>query len=134
MVGFFDDSTSITGGSPQDSYQKMKQMITADAQLWHEILWVTGGKLELSKCGYHLIYFDFDSSGLPRMRVNPPNDSVILKNQQGEEIEIKEKKIYIPRKNLGHYKALSGIFNTEFEVQREKAREVTLAINLYGLN
>ena len=98
MVGFVDDSTSITRGSPQDSYQKMKQMMTVDAQLWHKILWVTGGKLELNKCEYHLIYFDFDSSGLPGMRVNPPNDSVILKNQQGKEIEIKLKNIYIPRK------------------------------------
>ena len=50
MLGFVDDSTCITGGSPQDIYQQMKQMMTADAQLWHNILWVTGGKLELSKC------------------------------------------------------------------------------------
>ena len=55
--------------------------MTTDAQLWHDILWVTGGKLELTKCGYHLIYFDFDDSGIPTIRKTPKNDSVMLKNQ-----------------------------------------------------
>ena len=46
--------------------------MTHDAQLWYDLLFVSGGKLELPKCGYHLVYFDFDDAGLPQMRITAP--------------------------------------------------------------
>ena len=56
------------------------------------------GKLELTKCGYHIIYFDFEDSGIPTILKTPKKDSVQLKNQHGELIEIKAKNTYTPRK------------------------------------
>ena len=88
----------------------------------------------MTKCGYHLIYFDFDSSGLPKMRYTPKDDSVSLTNQDGKEITIKAKNTFTPRKNLGHYKAPEGNSNTEYEERRKKAKEITKSIIACGCN
>jgi hypothetical protein len=50
-------------------------MMQHDAQLWSDLLWASGGALELPKCTYHFIYFDFTPTGEPCMRpgqVGPP--------------------------------------------------------------
>jgi hypothetical protein len=104
MVVFVDDSTCITGGTAETTYEGVKSMMQQDAQLWHDLLWVTGGKLELPKCGYHMIYYDFLPSGIPVMRQTPADDSVILRNEHGTEVPIIAKDTFTPRKNLGHYK------------------------------
>jgi hypothetical protein len=128
MVGFVDDSTCITGGGSNDSYSKLKAMMTEDAQLWHDLLWTTGGKLELPKCGYHIIYYDFNDSGIPEMRLTPKNDCVTLKNDQGVEVKINGKNTYTPQKNLGHFKAPAGKRTTQCEKLAEKAKKLTSAI------
>ena len=83
MVGFIDDSTCITGGEADTSYLKIKDMMKEDAQLWHDLLWITGGKLELPKCGYHIIYYyDFNNDGVPYMR-HTQQESITLVNEIG---------------------------------------------------
>ena len=41
-----------------------------DAQLGHYLLRASRGKLELElhKCSFHLIFYDFDRNGVPSMR------------------------------------------------------------------
>ena len=95
MVGFVDDSTCITGGTATDSFEDLKRKMTDDAQLWHDLLWVSGGKLELPKCGYHIIYHEFTPTGIPKMKVIPPTDKVILTNDKSEEVPIKAKSFTI---------------------------------------
>jgi hypothetical protein len=56
MVGFVDHSTCITRGDRGDSLQQVVNKMKHDAQFWHDLLWCLGGKLELSKCGYHVIH------------------------------------------------------------------------------
>mmetsp|Transcript_12780 Transcript_12780/g.26913 ORF Transcript_12780/g.26913 Transcript_12780/m.26913 type:complete len:164 (+) Transcript_12780:105-596(+) len=34
-----------------------------------DLLWASGGKLELSECGYHVVYYDFSPKGNAYMRV-----------------------------------------------------------------
>jgi hypothetical protein len=83
MVGFVDDSTCITGGNKDNTLQELLAKMKDDAQLWHDLLWCSGGKLELSKCRYHVIHFDFKSNGIPRMR-HSPGEAILLQNDQGE--------------------------------------------------
>jgi hypothetical protein len=113
MVGFVDDSTCITGGNPDDTLQELLEKMKNDAQLWHDLLWCSGGKLELSKCGYHVIHYDFDDSGIPQMR-HSPGDSITLTNDQGDLIPIQSKNIYQTRINLGHAKGPGDTCKTEF--------------------
>ena len=65
-----------------------------DVQLWHDLLWRSWGKLELSKCKYHVIHYDFDASG---------GETIMLKNEHGEETPINAK--------LGHYKSPKGTYS-----------------------
>ena len=125
MVGFVDDSTCITGGTANDSFKDLKRKMTEDAQLWYYLLWVSGGKLELPKCGYHIIYYNFAPTGVPKMRLIPPNDKVILKDDKGDEVPIKAKSIYKTRLNLGHYKSPAGTRTIQTEKLKQKASNLT---------
>lgn len=58
--------------------------MTEDAQLWHILLWASGGKLELPKCGYYLIYYNFNNNGIPQMQLPPFDDSIQLKDDENQ--------------------------------------------------
>ena len=47
------------------------------------------------------------------MKVIPPNDKIILKDDKGDEVPIESKSIYQPRLNLGHYKSPAGTHTTQ---------------------
>ena len=56
MVGFVDDSAfSVNNFLYQDidPVQDLLTRIQADAQLWTDLLWTSGGLFELPKCSYH---------------------------------------------------------------------------------
>jgi hypothetical protein len=127
MVGFVDDSTCIPGGNPYDTMQQLLEKIQDYAQLWYDLLWCSGGKLELSKCGYHVIYYDFVDSGIPQMRYSP-GDSITLTNSQGDLIPIHSKIIYKTRINLGHAKGPGDTGKTEFGRTLKKASNIGDAI------
>ena len=52
LTGFVDDNTSQTTGHPNEPEQQLIQCCSHDAQLWHDILWASGGALEVPKCHY----------------------------------------------------------------------------------
>jgi hypothetical protein len=68
MTGFVDDNNAQTTGHPAETEEALAQRCTHDAQLWHDILWATGGALETSKCSYQSMCFDFSGSGTPFLR------------------------------------------------------------------
>jgi hypothetical protein len=127
MVGFVDDSTCITGAEKNDTLADLVSKMTEDAQLWHDLLWCSGGKLELPKCGYHVIHYEFDESGIPRM-LRSPGESIILKNEQGDDVTVKSKNIYQTRTNLGHKKSPAGSRIGQTTTTRDKAIKLTEAI------
>lgn len=131
MVGFVDDSTCTTGGNALTTFEELKIKMTEDAQLWHDLLWASGGKLELPKCGYHLIYYDFSPDGIPYMRPTPPNDEIILTDDNNNHESIKAKSVFTPRKNLGHFKAPGGDCSTQTSQLKKKALQLTNDIIKY---
>ena len=105
-----------------------------DAQLWHDLLWASGGKLELEKCGFHLIFYDFDNDGIPSMR-KIENLVITLENEKVEDIEIRTKKIDKARKNLGHWKEPEEIKEpVQFPVLKTTAIETLDAVFTAGVN
>ena len=131
MIGFVDDSTCITGGNETTTYNRLIEMMQEDAQLWHDLLWTLGGKLELSKCGYHAIDYEFDDYGVATMKYRPA-DSIRLRDHAATEVEIHLKTIFTTRKNLGHYKALTGTCKKQFEMLKQKALQLTSEIAACG--
>jgi hypothetical protein len=124
IIGFVDDSTCITEGLPGGTLKELLFRMEEDAQLWNDLLWSSGGKLELPKCSYHVIYYDFESSGVPIMR-HRHNFSLDLKDAHNQSIPITPHNIYQPHKTLGHYKAPAGQNKTQFAKSLSKAKEIS---------
>ena len=68
IIGFFDNSTCVTGRKRGETVDQLLVRVKNDAQLCHDLLWASGGKLDLQKYGFHLIFYDFDDDGVPSMR------------------------------------------------------------------
>ena len=134
IISFVDDSTCVTGLKQNETIYQLLVRVKHDAPLWHDLLWASGGKLELQKCGFHLIFYNFDKHGVPWMR--KISDLVItLENENGEDIEIRTKKIDKARKNLGHWKEPEEIKEPkQFLVSKTTATEISEAIFTSGVN
>ena len=113
IIGFVDDTTCITAGDPSKPLVDMLQCMQEDAQLWNDLLWSSGGALELPKCGYHTIYYSFDASGIPRL-THHHDHQVTIQSATGDAIPICQKNIFTPRKNLGHLKSPAGTYQAQF--------------------
>ena len=92
MVGFVDDTTVITGGTQHSPIEQLLNRMQHDADLWNQLLWASGGKLELSKCGYHALYNDFTPEGDPKMRVLTSKE-IFIPDAQDEPIPIQAKNV-----------------------------------------
>ena len=58
MIGFVDDSTGQVNLFDEDKAPnpaKLIELMQQDAQLWNDLLWASGGNLELPKCSYHYL-------------------------------------------------------------------------------
>jgi hypothetical protein len=67
MVGFVDDSTGTSNDfrpNTQLSPEIISKRMQHDAQAWNDLLWCSGGKLELAKCSFHTP----DTIETPRLR------------------------------------------------------------------
>ena len=132
-IGFVDDFTCVTGGRQDETIDQIIVRVKHDAQLWHDLLWASRGKLEFQKCWFHLIFYDFDKHGVPSMR-KISNLVITLGNEKGEDLEIRTKKINEARKNLGHWKEPEEIkIPKQFSVSLEKAIGTSEAIFTAGV-
>ena len=69
-----------------------------NVDLWNQLLWESEGKLELSKCGYHIVYYDFSAEGNPHMRVLTSKE-IIIPDAKEEPIPIQAKNTFKPKKS-----------------------------------
>jgi hypothetical protein len=116
MVGFVDDSTgtvnsfnATTQPTPEELLNKMQH----DAQLWHDLLWCSGGMLELPKCSYHFLYFNYLPDGTPVPRGGQVGPSLTIQSLTNEPVDIPAKSVFNTHKTLGHYKAPAGTSTTQ---------------------
>jgi hypothetical protein len=100
LVGFVDDLASCTGTTERETLQDLIQKMREDAQLWHDLLWCSGGKLELSKCGFHIIHYNFDNSSIPRM-MHHLSEKITLTDAEGGGVNIVGKSICQPPESNG---------------------------------
>ena len=109
MVGFVDDSTGTYNNfQPQNElpFETMMTNMQTDAQAWNDLLWCSGGKLELPKCSYHVLRFKFEPNGSPSPDISAPEIPLLIKDSEtGAFIPIPPKQANEPHKTLGHWKA-----------------------------
>jgi hypothetical protein len=81
MIGFVDDSSgqvNAFGKHPQPSQDEFISQMKHDGHLWNNILWSSGGDLNLNKCLYHHIQYSFTHKGEPFLSGDKVGPSLVL--------------------------------------------------------
>eukprot|EP00957_Ditylum_brightwellii_P006625 502949-Ditylum_brightwellii.AAC.1 len=98
-----------------------------DVQLWSDLIWLTGGLLELDKCLYHFIWYAFLHNGTPVMQAVRPGPALVVNQSNNKtDTEIQYKNPYTPHATLGHLKALGGGNLSEKALLKENLRDMQL--------
>jgi hypothetical protein len=120
MIGFVDDSTGQVNeftSNSQPTPEFLRTIMQADAQLWSDLLWLSGGLLELSKCSFHQIHFDFHDDGSPHMRAGTYGTPLLVQDAlTSDPVTIPAKSAYQTHKTLGHHKAPAGKNTTQLRI------------------
>jgi exonuclease III len=132
MIGFVDDSNGQTNCFQEDETEAtnptMVQKLRSNAQVWANMLGVSGGSLELSKCSYHLVEWKFALHGDPVLisNTNGSTQPIAVKDPITHEVHtLTSLSPYTAHKTLGHYKEPAGSQHTQFQKLRQKSDEST---------
>jgi hypothetical protein len=132
MIGFVDDSTgSFNDFRPntQDNLPEMFRRMSHDAQLWNDLLHCSGGKLELSKCSFHVLHFEFDPSGKPRPTLDRHDDKIFVQDSETKaNIAIAAKRVFDTHKTLGHNKSPQTNTRVILQEIQQKANRLAMLI------
>ena len=80
MLGFVDDTKSQVNDFNADHQPPSTELLTKmkhSAQLWNNLLWISRGALEHSKCTYHVMEWTF-CKGYPQLCDGESNTNFIL--------------------------------------------------------
>ena len=99
--------------------------------IWQSLLEASGGKLELSKCFYYILTWNFDSEGFAYAdTIEQQRDYVapisIPKTNSEELVEIAQKEPTEAHKTLGCFKTISGCEREQIKYLQEKADKFSL--------
>ncbi len=125
MIGFVDDSTSSVNdffSNTQPDPEVLVGMMREDAQLWNDLLWSSGGAVELPKCSYHYLHYNFTPNGSPILRPGRIGPNLVIQtgDRKGEQV-IPPMSAYKAHKTLGHYKSPAGGEVKQIEILRKQS-------------
>lgn len=83
MIGFVDNSTGQTNdfaSNSQPTPEHLLALLRHDAQLWNDLLYTSGGALELPKCSYQYLHWIFTHKGAPILQPGRIGSELILKS------------------------------------------------------
>jgi len=99
------------------------------AQLWLNLLTMTGGKLNLSKCLAYVLITDFDSSGNPHFRTKEDLQASIQLTSETDNIAT-EITIYDPSQS---HKTLGCMLNPNFDMTAQEQKLLDKATKYNGV-
>jgi hypothetical protein len=91
QLGFVDDVNNRTNlpWTNLTNTSNLLQMASQDSQLWYNIMEAANQSLELTKCKYHVMEFQFKSSGKPVMVTHSnPEDQLIVQDKNHNRVTI----------------------------------------------
>ena len=123
LVDAFVDDTALGYTDEGDlSMEEMTTQLETMAQTWEQLLHFSGGALNLGKCSWYMMYWDW-RCGRPVLRKQLPTDPSVVR-RRGESDIVTE----IPRQHegaasriLGVYQNPTGDFSTQLIVMKKKA-------------
>ena len=132
MVGFVDDSTgNCNDFQPQTetNINALLRMMTSDAQIWSNLLYCSGGKLELPKCSFHVMRFTFRPNGQPSPAIDQYENRIKIQDLENKEwVNIPSKRPFAPHLTLGHYKSPTSTGIRALCTLQTKADRIALLI------
>jgi hypothetical protein len=140
MVGFVDNSNGQTHLFEHHESERTRQstitQLNDNAQLWADLLGVTGGELELSKCSYHVLAWQFNVTGAPTLVTDSSRfKGVSVKDPvSGETQELDYLFPYVAHKTLGHYKDPAGTQREQYRQLKTKSDKSVDFLNQCSLN
>jgi hypothetical protein len=96
-------------------------MLTHDSQLWSDLLWTSGGALELPKCLYHYWNYSFTKTGKPFLQGSQIGPDIIIQvGDRSKSETVPFRSAYESYKTLGYYKSPCGSQRKQFSVLKTK--------------
>ncbi|KAI2498313.1 hypothetical protein MHU86_16183 [Fragilaria crotonensis] len=123
LVDAFVDDTSMGFTSPGDhTYEELIVRLQNVAQTWEHLLYLSGGKLNLSKCSWYVMYWEWDK-GRPKLREITPADPTIRLHHGSQESTtvIRRTSVDESTRMLGVYLNPMGDFGHHIKILRQKA-------------
>jgi hypothetical protein len=108
MEAFVDDTDVAVNDTKQPkTLLQLTQLLQTDAQHWEKLLFTSGGKLELTKCFFYMLYWKFDEDGMPTLtpKAEIPHKLMLYQGNETEQTEIEQKDCSEAHKTLGVMKA-----------------------------
>ena len=137
--GFVDDvqntnNSSWTAENQDQALFDLFKQASEDSQLWNDILAAGNQSLELPKCKYHVMHYDFKDTGDPVLSTAAqPPAPLQVRDDKGELIEIQHVPNNKAIKYLGFLKCLDNQ-NQQKEALIKKADNFARVINTSYLN
>jgi hypothetical protein len=119
--GFVDDTSIMVNGGT--TTEELVLRLQNDAQTWSNLLSSSGGLLQLSKCLYYIVDFQFDNTGNPTMIVP---EHAPLQITTGTDTTPQFIQLIQPdaaHKTLGCLRTLDGNESIQFNALLEKSRD-----------
>jgi hypothetical protein len=130
--GFVDDtSLPVNGGA---NITALRNRLNHDAQRWSNLLYSTGGLLELSKCLYYLTTYKFDTTG-HTIAYTPDHQAITLHNLSTDTHHIIDHRdVNESHKTLGCQKTLNGDINAQLTDLKTKSLKWKLTFQKSNFN
>jgi hypothetical protein len=137
MIGFVDDSTGQVnefGADPQPSPEHLIEIMRKDGQLWTDLLWSSGGALELPKCSYHYLHYMFTNDGAPILQGGQVGPKLTIRTGDRTKIvDIPSKSVFEAHKTLGTWQDPNGSLKKEERVKRKQSDQHGVIIQISAM-
>jgi hypothetical protein len=132
LIAFVDDVENRTNrfsAHPPPAIEDLLSDASKDGQLWHDLIVAINQELELAKCNYHAIHFDFTPTGQPKM-VNDEQApaELVLTDTQGHPVVVQHVPSNKAIKYLGCHKAPAN-HKQHMEALKKKCDDFARVVN-----
>lgn len=123
--GFVDD-TSLFCNIKSNNRNELRNQLHHDMVIWQELLEASGGKLELSKCFYYILHWNFNEHGdaIPMTKSDQllqTTPITIIDSNTKLPVVIQQKEASKSHKTLGCMKSMDGNEKAEIKFLKDRA-------------
>jgi len=101
---------------------QLVERMSHDSQLWNDLLWTSGGALELPKCSFQVIESRWDKLSRPFLRGGLADSCLRVRNGD-HEVQIPQTGNYASRKTLGVHLNPAGLMKTQIKMLQRNSKK-----------